>query len=290
MNWRRHLYLVVAPLIPLSQVRVDQGLGEFRAQEEILYVWSGSHLKRLAAGFEDVMADVYWLRTIQYFGGRRAHAREKRFDLLEPLTDITTTLDPRLEIAYRYGAIFLSESFPVGAGRPEAGMALLRRGAPEVVEGWRLRQLEGYYAFLFLKDARRASDILLEASKMPGAASWLESLAAELLLKGGEREMSRRLWRRMYEQSEDGAMRENAHVHLQVLDALDARDAVAGLVLEFGRRTARWPRSLAELVSLGPGRVRLVDPSGVPFDYDPETGVVNVSRRSNLWRPSEGVK
>jgi len=40
------------------------------------------------------------------------HARfEKRFDLLVPLVNITIALDPRLEIAYRYGATFLAEPF-----------------------------------------------------------------------------------------------------------------------------------------------------------------------------------
>ena len=37
-------------------------------------------MKRLFPGFESLAADVYWLRTVQYFGGERAFAAEKRFD------------------------------------------------------------------------------------------------------------------------------------------------------------------------------------------------------------------
>ena len=83
-----------------------------------LYLWSGQHVRRLVPGLRDLLADIYWLRTVQYFGGQRAFAKDKQFELLEPLTDITTTLDPRMEIAYRYGAIFLAEPHPVGAGEP----------------------------------------------------------------------------------------------------------------------------------------------------------------------------
>ena len=87
----------------------------------MLYLWSGAHVKRLFPGFEGLAADVYWLRTVQYFGGQRLFATSKRFELLRPLIEITTTLDPRLEIAYRYGAIFLSEPSPARGGAPARG-------------------------------------------------------------------------------------------------------------------------------------------------------------------------
>jgi hypothetical protein len=114
--------LLVAPLVPLSQAGIDRLAGAQRAQEEVLYLWSGEHVKRLVPGFESLAADIYWLRTVQYFGGHRRFVSDKRFELLRPLIDITTALDERLEIAYRYGAIFLSEPRPLGAGRPKEGV------------------------------------------------------------------------------------------------------------------------------------------------------------------------
>ena len=95
--------VLLLPAVPWTQARIDREIGTFRAQEEVLYLWSGEHVKRLFPGFETLAADVYWLRTVQYFGGERLFTREKRFELLQPLVDIATTLDPRLEIAYRYG-------------------------------------------------------------------------------------------------------------------------------------------------------------------------------------------
>ena len=94
----------------------------------MLYLWSGGHVERLFPGFESIAADLYWLRTVQYFGAERRFAREKRFDLLRPLIEITTDLDPRLEVAYRYGAIFLAERAPEGAGRPREAIEVLEKG------------------------------------------------------------------------------------------------------------------------------------------------------------------
>jgi hypothetical protein len=286
VSWQRRTlaWLALLPLVPLVQLEVDERLGGYRAQEEILYVWSGAGVKRLFAGFENLMADVYWLRTVQYFGGERVFSNEKRFELLEPLVDITTTLDPRLEIAYRYGATFLSEPSPLGAGRPDAGVAVLERGARNLPRSWMIRQNLGFFTFLFLKDAKRASSALLEARKIPGAPLWLETLAADLLRKGGEREMSRRLWRRMYEEVEDGKMKKNALINLQYLDALDAIDRLNTSVEEFKRSAGRVPRSVEELRAAGLLRSKRADPTGEPFEYDPEKGTFSISIKSKIWR------
>lgn len=267
-----------------AQRGIDERLGPFRAQEETLYLWSGRHVERLVPGFRNLAADVYWLRTVQYFGGERLFAQDKRFDLLEPLTEITTTLDPRLEVAYRYGAIFLSEPSPVGAGRPTAGVALLERGVERLPMSWRLRQDLGFFIHLFLGDSERAARVLDEAAAIPGAAFWLRTLAAEILAKGGDRAASRRMWQQMFDQAEGGLLKANAREHLQVLDALDQADRLSVAVREFATRVGRLPATLDELRSRGRALDPLVDASGTPFAYDPATGAVIVSRQSPLWR------
>ena len=266
-------------------MRIDQRLGGFRPQEQVLYLWSGQHVRRLVPGFESLAADVYWLRTVQYFGGQRVYARDKRFDLLYPLIDITVTLDPRMEIAYRYGATFLSEPAPVGAGRADLGIEVLERGVKALPQSWRLRLQLGFFEFVFRDDVVTAARVLIEASRLPGAPYWLETMAADLLARGGERRTARTMWQRMYEQSEEGALKHNALVHLMVLDAQEAAERLTDGVRGFEKLNGRRPLSLDELRAarlwLGP----LVDPTGVPFEYDRGTGIVNVSRQSTLWRP-----
>jgi len=277
--------LLVAPLVPLSQAGIDRLAGAHRAQEEVLYLWSGEHVKRLVPGFESLAADIYWLRTVQYFGGRRRFVGDKRFELLRPLIDITTALDPRLEIAYRYGAIFLSEPPPAGAGRPREGVLVLEKGTRALPNAWRLRQDLGFFHYLFLGDAPTAARILLEAAQIPGAAFWLRTLAADLVARGGDRAASRRMWSQMLEQAEEGIIRDNARVRLQILDSLDLRDALVRGVLEFERLYGRRPGRLEELVAAGLWRGPLVDVGNFPFGYDAATGRVFIQEASPMWRP-----
>lgn len=276
--------LLLAPLVPYLQGRVDAQLGAYRPQEEALYLWSGQHVRRLFPGFEGLAADVYWLRTVQYYGGQRLFSHDRKFELLLPLIEITTTLDPRLVIAYKYGATFLCERPPEGAGRCDQGIKVLEKGVAVMPYDWRLRQDLGFFHFIFLNDPDTAARVLMEAAELPGAAYWLRNLAAMVLAKGGKREGARAVWRQIYEQSE-GHLKENALQHIQVLDAYDAADIVESLVKEFERRSGRRPEALDELQAAGLIRRPAVDPSGAAFLYDRQSGTVRVSPQSKLWRP-----
>ncbi len=277
--------LALAPLVPWTQQHVDRFGGGYRAQEEALYLWSGEQVRRLAPGFEGLAADIYWLRTVQYFGGERLFAANKRFELLHPLIDITTTLDPRLEIAYRYGAIFLCEPPPVGAGRPREGVAVLEKGVRNQPTSWSLRWYYGLFHFLFLGDARRAAQILHEAARLPGAPFWLDLLAADTLGYGGERARARRMWQQMYEQAELGVIKNNARRRLRVYDSLDEADRLTALVARFSQRTGRHPHALDELRAAGLANGPFKDAGGVPFIYDEKTGKVGISHESPMWIP-----
>jgi hypothetical protein len=276
---------VLVPLVPWSQARIDRLGGGFRAQEEVLYVWSGEHVKRLLPGFEAVAADIYWLRTVQYFGGQRLFAGNKRFELLRPLVEITVTLDPRLEIAYRYGAIFLSENPPIGAGRPREGIELLEKGARNLPRSWRLRQDLGFFHYLFLKDADRAAATLSRAAEIPGAPFWLRTLAADLAARGGDRASARRMWQQMYDQADEVLIKENARARLLIYDSLDAADRLGELVQQVEQRTGYRVRSLEELRERGLWPGPLTDAAGVPFRYDVSTGRASIAPESPMWRP-----
>jgi hypothetical protein len=283
----RYLFLVVAGLVPWSQEKVLSSVDRQKLQQDTLYLWSGEKVKILSTTFQDIMADIYWLRTIQYYGRESAFSRDPQYDLLLPLTDITTTLDPRFEIGYRYGSIFLSEAPPHGAGNPAAGLALLEKGVARNPTSWRLRWEMGTLQFFALKDPKRAAATLLEAKKLPGAPFWLENVAAALLTLGGERQVARLIWERKY-QEEAGALKENALLQLKRLGALDTIDALKSSVAAFEAAKRRKPRSLDELIATGLLRTIPRDSTGTPFAYDPTTGEISIARPSSLWAPRLG--
>src|ERR1051325_5689681 len=132
-------------LYPMQR-HIDQTLPQEVISDETLYL-SGDTVKRLSLGMEGLAADVYWIRTVQYFGGKlmdsgqplsAAASANIRMDLLAPLLDVVVTLDPHHIPAYRFGAIFLPErDLP-------AAIALLEKGIEANPNEWRLYQDIGY--------------------------------------------------------------------------------------------------------------------------------------------------
>lgn len=273
------LALALAPL----QNAMDARLSAFRNQEAVLLAWSGAAMKKLTPGFSGIVSDLYWLRTVQYYGGQRLFTTERRFDLVAPLVDVTVTLDPRFEVAYRLGALFLSEQPPAGAGRPVEGEKLLIRGTVANPSNWRLAQELAYFQAEFLKDRPKAARTILRARNMPGAPPWFASLGASFLQKGGDRATSRALWKDLLLNADEDFMRQGAARQLRYLDSLDAADAVTAFVRGLEARKLGVPPSLDAVRAAGFGG-SLVDAAGVPFQYDAATGEASIARRSPFWR------
>ena len=97
--------------------RVDQ-LRPQAPLDEVLFLSSPKAIKRASLGYDGLMACIYWTRAVQYFGYRH-HFHAASYNLLAPLLEITTQLDPHLVVAYEFGSSFLAPPPPHGAGQPE---------------------------------------------------------------------------------------------------------------------------------------------------------------------------
>src|SRR6202000_1547540 len=200
--------------------------------------------------YAPLMADLYWTRVVQYYGDKAAR-RDANFELLWPLLDVTTTLDPNLLVAYRFGSMFLSESEPSGAGGPDLAIQLVQRGIDANPEYWRFYQDLGFIDYFELHDSAKAGAASLEGSKKPGALPWMKVLAAKVSDQGDTPETSAFLWNDIYTTTTDPQMKENAGTHLQLLKSDEDCKAIDALSAEFEKRNSRKPTSIQELVSAG---------------------------------------
>lgn len=252
-------------------------------REEILYVTSGSAMKRIALSYDAVLADVYWIRAIQHYGGDRLSGAkaQSKYQVLYPLLDLTTTLDPYFNIAYRFGAIFLSEAYPAGPGRPEQSVALLRKAITVMPYKWQYYHDIGFVYYWRLRDYKTAALWFQRAASQPNAPNWLTPLAASTLTHGNDRAAARFLWQQIAKSEELWLRRtaERSLLQLHALDQIDQLEAVA----------RRFPPAAGELYSWGVLMKRGVlrgqpaDPAGEPYIIDPLTGRVRVSEQSPLF-------
>lgn len=267
------------------QVRIDaQTRSEAQEASEVL-LRSGAAVKKLSLGYDSLLADIYWTRVVQYYGAR-VGAGGTSFELLWPLLDITTALDPKLIVAYRFGAIFLSETGDVGANRPDLGVALMKRGIAANPDLWRLNGDLGFLYYWRLKDYPSAAATYLEGSKKPGAAPWLKMMAARVLEKGGSLETSRMLWSELYESTNEPSMRHRAMQMMRGLKTLEDEQYLDDLAAQYQKRFQRYPASTRDLRDAGLIGGIPVDPDGYPYVFGPD-GKSRLNPRSTVAVPPD---
>ncbi|HWO34511.1 MAG TPA: hypothetical protein VNO32_37440 [Candidatus Acidoferrum sp.] len=247
-------------------------IDELRPQatlEEVLYLSSPKVLKRASLGYDGLLADIYWTRAVQYFGGRH-HAVAKSYNLLYPLLDITTHLDPQLVAAYQFGASFLAPPPPDGSGQPERAIQLMEDGVQNNPNNWKLYYDLGFVYYMNLKDYRKAADAFDRGSKVPHAHPFLRLLAAQMAEHAGDFDTARMMWSATYQNSQDRLIRQNAVEHLRALRVDEDVTHLQEAVTRFGERRGRLPASMSELASAERLPGIPVDPDGHPYKLTPE--------------------
>jgi tetratricopeptide (TPR) repeat protein len=272
--------LIAAASVYVQMTR-DRWYHTDRPAEQILYVRSVETMRRMVLSYDALAADVYWIRALQAFGGARLGNR--RFDLLYPLLDMATSLDPHFNIAYRFGSHFLSEPAPGGPGRPDLALALLQKGIKLNPWRWHYYQDSGFIYYFRYKDYEKAADWFRRAGDIEGAPWFLKSLAANTLAKGEDRQASRMLYHAIAETAENDFMKNDALRRLRQLDTMDDMDLLRKVV---GRYRERVPagHALTWQTLVGARILRFVptDRDGVELILDPVTGDVRLSPRSPL--------
>jgi tetratricopeptide (TPR) repeat protein len=264
------------------QESIDPQREAMHQEKDDLVLRSGPLLKAMSLEYAPLIADLYWTRVVQYYGNKHAH-QQANLELLWPLLDVTTTLDPQLIVAYRFGSMFLSEPPPSGAGMPDRGIELLQRGIRENPEYWRFYEDLGFIYYFELKDYPKAAAAFLEGSKKPGALIWMKAFAARISEQGETPETSVLLWSEIYNSTNEPEIKRNAQLHLQLLRAEADCTQLNKLAAEYEKSTGRHPRNVRELIGAGllPGPP--TDPEGFVYFFDAD-GKAQINPASPVFK------
>ena len=260
------------------------------AVDESLYL-NGKTARRLSLGFNGLAADWYWMRSLQYVGGKIINMpataaldnlSDLNLKLLAPLLDTATTLDPEFLDPYEYAAVVLPQIDLAEAVR------ITKKGIDANPDVWRLYQHLGYI-YWQQKDFQAASEAYGKGSQIPGAPPWMEAMKAKMLAEGGSRATAREIYVRMYEQSTDEKVKNMARLRVFQVDAMDQIEAVQKLLNNFFERSNRCPSSWKEIepvfralrIPTEPGGAPL-DPSGTPYVFGKTNCDIELNPQSEI--------
>lgn len=263
------LAMLAGSTLSLRRIHADRPEAHL---EDVLYIPSAKALKRISLGYNGLLADIYWTRAVQYFGWKHKQ-RSHEYPLLYPLLDVTTELDPQLIVAYRFGATFLAQEPPDGAGQQERAVELIEKGIKANPDDWHLYYDLGFVYAMNLGDYKAAADAFERGSKLPHTHPFLRILAADMAQHGGDIETARLMWQTTYNSTDDPGIRSNAMRHLQALDVDEMVPKLEQLVAQFREKTGVQPTSFVQLVQAGWIRQVPTDPLGMPYKLLPDGSV-----------------
>lgn len=263
--------------------------GKQATLEEVLYIPSGRGLKRMSLGYSGVLADIYWTRAVQYYGRRLGnHDANVRYDLLYPLLDITTDLDPHLLIAYEFGSIFLAQKPPVGAGKPDKAVELVEKGIRANPDNWRLYFTLAFTHYFDRKDYKAAALAFQRGSERPGGPVWMKGMAATMAQRANDPETSLYLWTQLYQSTDDKLVRQNAQQHMIAIrvdrEVLELERRVTIYLQRNGHLPSNWYDLVRDRLL---GRIPF-DPTDRPYKLMPD-GSVQVENPDDLPFITQGL-
>ncbi|HNY85796.1 MAG TPA: hypothetical protein P5069_15345 [Candidatus Hydrogenedentes bacterium] len=268
------LWLLAAALCYAATIPAQRAADRLRPplRDEVLYLPNEKLLTHFTAGLAPVIADLLWLRCVQYTALENRGARS--FTWLEQMIFTTTRLDPRFKGVYRYGAIFLSAL----RADSEAAMRLLRTGMVEVPDAW---ELPYEAAIIQLVNRRGAPDAERLTAFYCGMAvatgrppAFVAELASRFQAKQDLSGIEEGMWRRMLE-SDDKVMRELAARKLQEMAILRNLHTMEKWVEEYRARHGAPPDTLEALLAFKGAKALPPDPLGGRYFLGPEAKPMN---------------
>ncbi len=267
------LTLAALALTAVSRRALEPEASARVAVRDPTWLPSGAALRTASFGQRLLLADVYWLRAVQYVG-ETVLAKVPRWEALYPLAEMVTDLDPRFGYAYQVAGSNLAGL----AHRYDEAEKILRKGMRNLPDHWSLPFVYATNKFLFEHQyaeaaayARRAAEI----GKRPHLALLAANLSA-LANTDDEYRAGIAFLDQMLAETDTPELKSELRerrVRIRTFQALSSLERAIGA---YRTREGHLPALLAELV---PADVSGLpdDPSGGRFLYDPATGVVKSS-------------
>ncbi len=277
--------LFAGSVFALQQAQAERG--HDATLEEVLYLPSGKVLQRFSLGYSSLLADIYWTRAVQYFGFKHVE-NSMSYNLLYPLLDVTTDLDPQMIVAYEYGSVYLSQNPPHGAGQPDKAVELVEKGIRANPTYWRLYFTLGFIHYIDRHDYPAAQAAFEKGAQIPGAMPFMRVMAARMADHRKDVNTAIALWQEVYNSPASTDVKSTALSHLESIRAdLDIMELDRRIKI-YHDRTGTYPSTWDDLVRRGLLRSAPMDPKGTAYKLM-SNGVVTVEDPKqfpflNEWR------
>lgn len=243
--------LLIVVSIPI-QLKIESIRGDENIITKSLYI-NSSTLKRLSLGYEELIADIYWIRALHYFSNTKSINMDP--SELYKYFDILTDLDPKFFNAYRFGGSFLAEPPDLGLGEIELGIRLLDKGRIKNPQNFRIVLDEAFIYYIYTNNFRRAAELFQEASEKESLSEFrsasIKGMAALAFSKSGNPELSKKIWTYIYKTTSRERRKKHALSNLKEIETIEYENKLTEALKSYYRDKKSLPNRIERLVDSG---------------------------------------
>jgi len=215
------------------------------------------YVKMMSLGFNELAADIYWIRTVLYFGRRIEVDDHKyfeeilrgeilddtsfiqwkrdvayRFRYLYKMLDIVTDLNPYFLIPYTFGGLYLS----LLAERPDLSVKILEKGSEYLDKEWRIPYMLGFNYYFFMNDSLKTAENFMKAATLPGCPPAALGISRKLLEKTAKKDVAIDFLTGMAGKTENRELREEIE---KILEKLQSGSECSDNNVKYGENTVK---------------------------------------------------
>jgi hypothetical protein len=262
------LLLILGTMMVLVSVKADQQRPASARAEELSYLPNGKYLRLAALGYDQLVADLLWLKVVQHYGD--GAETTEGFQWAYHAVDVLTDVDPTFAFAYQATGVMLT----VWAHLPRESAAILAKGVKNNPHVWELPFFLAYDHYYELNEPKIAAEYLRMAAALPKAPEYLPHLAARMTVESGEPGAALEFLQRLHQQTQDDTLREALELKMREVVAERDLQFLEEGVRRYKERYRRFPSTLRDLVAGDIIAELPAEPLGGQYTMDPERGTV----------------
>lgn len=267
--------MVAGPVLKSAHRHTDAWTPRAEVTDEIKYLPTGRALSAASLGYQPLLADLLWVRTVLLFGKNYESDNDDWYSWVFHMIDLATDLDPDFKAAYKYGGTMLR----VDGVLVDQSSLIFAKGAANRPDVWEFPFGIAMNYFMFKEDRELAAHWMERAARVGNGPFYVHNLAASLKSESGDLDAALLFLQTDLETIPPSQPRARTAVEVKIFETrylIAVRDA-GRAVQEFRRQTGDLPAKPADVASAG--LTLPADPLGGRWTWDlsPEVEIGTVT-------------
>lgn len=166
-----------------AQPRADETRLRRAAEQVVAFAPDGAQVRMVASGFEEPLADLFWVRAVLLFGEQLSNDAPGHWrEWFRRTIEAVTSLDPTWRTPYYYGGTLLRV-----LGDIDGSDLIFTRAIENRPDDYFFPFSLAMNAYLYREDTATATMWMDHAARLPGAPTWYAGAAAGMHKRGGDR-------------------------------------------------------------------------------------------------------